>query len=693
MLSSFFNPSSVAVVGASDDTHKLRGKLLQLLRQSYAGPIYPVHPTAASIQGLAAVPDVGAIRGDIDLVVIATPGPTVATILGQAAAAGARAAVVLSSGVDSRASAAAVGSRRLRWMGPNSEGYFITAGPAVTFSGVAERVISEGRRTRPAGGQPISIVSQSGGLGFALYGRALADHLDIHAVLTTGNEGDLDCLDCVEFLLEEGRSGALLMFIEGLKHPTRFASVASRAADLGVPLIVMKVGSSEAGQRAAVSHTAHLTGSDTAYDAVFKRYGVTRAHDLEEVLATAAAFSRLPRTPVRNTAIVTTSGGAGAWAADLCAREAIEVPVLSASLREKLSQHVPAFGSTANPIDVTAAVVEDGGVNLARVLEHLQTSDEVDSVIVNMGLATTDRVQGLSSVLGPLLAAPRKPILFHSHMMADTGNPLALSQLGGHMFPSLRGCALALRAVDRYANFKKLWRNLERPPSAAPTLPPGLRGVLDNTATRKLLEAYDVPVPATFLVQSRAAAIAAATQIGCPVVLKIQSPDIPHKTEAGAVATNVGAAQVGETYDRIRSNAAAYAPQARLEGVLVQRMMPKGHELVIGVIQDRDFGPLVMLGSGGIYLEVLKEVTFAPAPISHQVAHQMIEELRIAPILKGVRGAEPSDIDALAVLLTRVGQLAWAESSRLSQLDLNPVFVYGAGEGVVAVDALAVAAG
>ncbi|MDE1145126.1 MAG: acetate--CoA ligase family protein [Azospirillaceae bacterium] len=691
MLSSFFHPSSVAVVGASDDVGKLRGKLLKLLKASgHRGAVHPVHPKGGTIQGQAAWPDLASIPGGVELVLVATPGESVPGIIAQAVDAGAKAAVILSSGVDKAALDAAVGDSGLRYMGPNTEGYYITSGVAATFAAVVEEALAAGAQP-PRPGRPISIVSQSGGLGFALYGRALAEHLDVRAVITTGNEGDLECLDAVDHLLDEQQDAAILLFIEGLKDPQRFLVTAARAADAGVPLVVMKIGRSEAGQRAAISHTAHLTGADTAYDAVFERHGVLRVLDQEEMLAAAAAFSRMPRGRVQRVAVVTTSGGAGAWAADLCGSVGIDVPLLSPALQADISTHIPAFGSAANPVDVTAQAVEDGGATLVKVLAKLQASDEVDAVIVNIGLAKTGRIHALANVLRPLFAAAAKPILFHSHILPGEENLAALAALGGQGFRSFRACALALQALDRHAVFQERWRS--RSPAApvgAAVLGP-VRGVLGEADTRHLLEAYRIPVPPTALATSRDEALAVAQALGAPVVLKIQSPDIAHKTEAGGVALNVGLDAVAATFDRVVAASKSHAPDARIEGVLVQKMMAKGHELVIGVTRDPDFGPLLMLGSGGIYLEVLKDVVFAPSPITPKEAMALIGRLKTAPILHGVRGQEPADLQALADLVSRVADLARTETS-LDQLDLNPVFVYGRGQGVVAVDALAVAA-
>lgn len=691
LLSSFLKPSSVAVVGAANDPAKLRGKLLKLVVDSgFDGPIYPIHPRETTIQGMAAYPSLCDLPEPVDLVLIATPGSTVPAIIRDAVSNGNRAAVILSSGVDIDELTAAVGDSGLRYMGPNTEGYFVPGSVAATFSAVVGNVLAGGR-TGATSGRKLSIVSQSGGLGFALFGRGLAEHLDFESVVTTGNEGDLECLDFVDHLIDAGESDVIILFIEGLKTPGRFAEIAAKAADRKIPLLVMKIGRSEAGQRAAVSHTAHLTGADTAYDAVFERFGVLRVFDQEELLAAAAALVRFPRVPARRVAVVTTSGGAGAWAADICGASGIEVPLLSEALQAQMAQYVPDFGSTANPVDVTAQAVEDGGRTLVRVLEILDKSDEIDAMVVNMGLAKRGRVAALGDLLEPLFANSSKPILFQSHIKPIDENMGELARLGGQGFHSLRGCASALAALDSHARFQSDWAGWQ--PVVAegqPILPVGARGVVEEDSVTRLLLHYRIPMPPSALASTAQQAAESADKMGYPVVLKIQSPDIAHKTEAGGVELGVGAGQVAPAYDRIMANASDYAPNARIEGVLVQKMMPKGHEVVIGVQRDPDFGPLLMIGAGGIYLEVLKDVVFSPLPIDRDRALSLTRRLKTAPILEGVRGEAAGDMDALADLIVQVGELAIQEPA-LSQFDLNPVFVYPEGQGVVCVDALVVA--
>ena len=369
----------------------------------------------------------------------------------------------------------------------------------------------------------------------------------------------------------------------------------------------------------------------------------------------------------------------------------LDVPVLSDGLQRDLSEWIPEFGSTANPVDVTANAVEAGGVPLVHVLERLQDSDEVDAFIVNIGLHAPGRISKLADILGQVFANAKKPILFTSHILPIAENMAALAKLGGQGFHSYTGCAAALNGIGRYAAFQTSWNGRKTvAPATAPKLADLKPGVLDEADTSALIKAYDIPTPRTALAASRDVAAREAAAMGFPVVLKIQSPDISHKTEAGGVKLGVAAGEVEAAFDEIMANAKAYDPQARLEGVLIQKMMPKGHEMVIGVIRDPDFGPLVMLGSGGIYLEVLKDVVFAPPPISPEEAKRLILSLKTAAILQGVRGQKPADIDALAALVSRVSEVARTETS-IEQIDFNPLFVYPEGEGVVAVDALAVA--
>jgi acetyltransferase len=671
----------------------MRGKLLDiLLKSGYPGSVYPVNPSASVIQGLKAYPDLASIPEVPDLILVAVPGAGVPEIIAEAKRIGVKSAVIMSSGVDPARVKAAAGGSGMLIFGTNTEGFYHAGHRfAATFAQVVDTYLSEGRQTaaqRP--GRPISVVSQSGGMGFATFGRLVEDELDVHAVITTGNEDFLDCLDVIDYLVDEGETGAIVLFVEGFKNGRRFGAVADRAAAAGIPIIAIKVGASDAGQRAAISHTAHLAGSDAAYDAIFRHHGVIRVRDLEALLAVAAAVSRLPVPAGRRVAVLTTSGGAGTWAADSCAACGLDVPELSSKLQNEIAKLLPSYATTGNPVDVTGQAVEDGGGTLVAVLRCLISSPEIDSILVNMGLAKPDRVAKLAAVLAPLLAESQKPILFHSHISPRQENFAALAAMGGVGVKSLRAAGLAFDALARRREA------LSIKPGKLPSVSPNFyfagaeSGVLAEKATRSLLEGYGIPAPPTSLVTTEEEAAAVAQTMGFPVVLKIQSVDIQHKTEVGGVALNIVEDTIRNRFQSILASARQHVPDARIEGVLVQKMMPPGYEMIVGIVDDPDFGPFVVLGAGGIYAELLRDTAMSPAPIDREEALRMIASLRMSAILEGARGKPRADVEALADLLVNVGLLAHTERTHLRQLDLNPVLVYPEGQGAVAVDALAV---
>lgn len=708
-LSPLFAPKHVAVVGASQDTNRIRGRLLKLLRTGgFAGAIYPVNPSSDSIQGLRAYPSVLALPEAVDLALIAVAASQVMDVLEQCAERGIKAAAIYSAGAsdadhgDRLQDRVAAFARRtgMRILGPNAEGYIDTeAGIMATFSPTLECVPPPPPGSLPLRGR-VSIVSQSGAVAFALYSRAHQAQIPVRHLVSTGNEADVEMLEVVDHLIAQRTSKAILLFLEGFRDPERFAPVAARAADAGVVLVVAKVGCSSAGQRAALSHTAHLTGADTAYDTVFRRYGVIRVDHPEQMLAVAAAVSAGALPPGKRVGIITTSGGAGGWAADICERAGLEVPELDPNLKRQLAEIVPDYGCAENPVDVTAHVVEDGGATLVRILEIVQQSSGLDMGLVIVSLVTPRRVADMEAQLAPILRASNRPIVFHSPGHPHPSGMDTLASIGG-LHLSLEGFAYAMKALDDYRLFREKW--LARPTAATapgvgcPALPAGALpahgGTLDAAQARKLLSAYGVPLPTEVLATSARRASEAAELMGWPVVLKIASSDIAHKTEAGGVALNLaGAAEVEAAYARILENAARLAPGAHIDGVQVQKMMPPGREMVVGVTNDPDFGPLVMLGFGGIYVEVLREVVFAAAPLALDDAKDMIGLLQGGAILYGVRGEAPSDVEALAQLLVAVSDLLVAHPGRIAEIDLNPVLLYPAGQGAVAVDALVVLA-
>jgi acetyltransferase len=703
-LDSLFSPASIAVVGASNDTGRIRGRLLKLLiGAGFDGPVYPVNPGHGEIQGLAAYPSVLALPQAVDLALIAVAADQVMDVLAQCEQRQVKAAAIYTAGATGLPAGqrledqVAAFARRtgMRILGPNAEGFFdAERGMVATFSPTLERIPPHARGELPNRAR-VSIVSQSGAMAFALYGRARAQHIPVRHLVSTGNEADVELLEVVDHLIAEGGSRAILLFIEGLHRPERLKAAAERAADAGIVLIVAKIGRSQAGQRAAISHTAHLTGSDAAYDAVLRRHGAIRVDTPEEMLAIAAAVSAGMHPAGRRVAIVTTSGGAGGWAADICEQAGLEVPPFQDGFKQELAAIVPAYGSTENPVDVTAQVVEDGGATLLKILRLLERAPGIDIGLIVISLVAPERLTRIEAELAEIHATSKRPLVFHSAGVADPAALAALARAGGvHL--DVDSFARAMLALDEHRRFLEQRRQdapATRLALPAPTLalPQGKAGILDARALRELFSAWDIPVPRDALAATAPEAARAAADLGWPVALKIATPDIAHKTEAGGVELNLNSpAEVQAAGVRILASARRHDPNARIDGLQVQKMMPPGRELVVGVVRDPDFGPMVMLGLGGIYIEVLRDVVLAPAPLTDGLARGMIHRLKAREILLGARGEPAADIDALARLLVNLSELAVAHAASIREIDLNPVLVYPAGHGVVAVDALVV---
>ncbi|MBH1965999.1 MAG: acetate--CoA ligase family protein [Comamonadaceae bacterium] len=703
-LEPLFSPRSVAVVGASQDTKRIRCRLLrQLLDGGFAGPVYPVNPSSDLIQGLKAYPSVEALPEAVDLALIAVAADQIMEVLAQCAKRGIRAAAIFTAG----ANGVPVGQRLqdhvaafaresgMRILGPNAEGFIDTEGGLLaTFSPTLIHVPPLPVGALPRRGR-VSIVSQSGAMAFALYSRAMKDHVPIRHLVSTGNESDVELLEVVDHLIAQASSRVILLFVEGFRDPQRFAGVASRAADAGVALVVAKIGRSSAGQRAAVSHTAHLTGADTAYDAAFERYGVIRVDTPDEMLAIAAAISAGSYPKGKRVAIITTSGGAGGWAADICEQAGLEVPEFVPEFKRRLAEIVPDYGSAENPVDVTARVVEDGGRTLLGILDLLETAPGIDMGLVIMSLVASERITGIETELAGLHAKLARPLVFHSPGVAGAEALSALARVGGLQL-GLPQFARAMCALDNYRLFRVRWLEQRKASAPALTIPPSApalhEGVIDGKTTRALLDAWKVPQPGEQIVRGVDEAVAAAQSVGWPVAIKIVSPDIAHKTEAGGVELGLqNAEEVRAASERILERVRSRMPGARIEGLQVQQMMPPGREMVVGVVRDPDFGPMVMLGLGGIYIEVLRDAVFALAPLSLDDAHGMIGRLKGRAILEGVRGEPAADIGALAELLVSVSRMAAAHANDIAEIDLNPVLLYPVGRGAVAVDALVVA--
>lgn len=705
-LTPLFRPRSLAIIGASDDPAKIRGLILaQLVKGGYPGRIFPIHPTRKTIQGMPAFAAIGDAPGPIDLALIAIPAESVPAALAQCVAAGVRSVLVFSSGFAEEEG----GEHRARQdqirtiardssmaiAGPNSVGMLDLAGPlAATFSPAIDFAALPALRANPAK-RRIGIISQSGGLGFALFNRGLKRHLAFSTVINTGNEADLDACDVLDFMLDDERTGIILMFVEAIRRGRRFVELAERALALGKPIIVAKIGRSPAGQRAAASHTAALTGSDAVHDAVFRRYGVIRADDQDDMLDIAAACALCPLPRGRRIGIVTISGGVGGWLADTLEAHGLEVPVFSAALQREIRDFLPSYGAAFNPIDMTAQAI--GNDHRLRSIAALDAAEEIDAVAVVSSLAADTRMVHERDAIAEIVARRRKPILFYSYPLPAEQARSDLAEIGVPCYTSLRGPALALSALaDRAAAAEALARQTTAPhdPAARETASRCLdaaAGTLCEYEAGAVLAAYGIATLPSLLAKDADAASDAAASLGYPVALKIQSPDIPHKSDAGGVMLGLGdAASVRAAGAAMLTRIAAAQPMARVHGILVQKMAPRGLEMIAGTVDDADFGPLLTVGIGGIHVEVFGDVATVPLPIDSPAADALLGRLRGVRLLGALRGAPARDRAAFAALLVRLASLQAAFAGRIATIDLNPVFLHAEGDGISVADALIV---
>ncbi|MBS4004972.1 MAG: acetate--CoA ligase family protein [Afipia sp.] len=691
-LDTFFSPGSIAIIGASRDDKKIPGLLLTFLRRNgFAGEIFPVNPAYDSIGDLGCFASVAAIGKPVDLAIVIIPARAVLGALQECAAAGVKNAIVISSGfaeeggesAGMQAEIAELAKRTgMRISGPNAEGYYnepqriaATFSPTVDVRPDAPRLLASQRR--------VGIVAQSGGIGFAIYNRAKAMGVAVSKVISTGNESDLAAGEFLDYLVQDDATDVILMFIEGIRDPQMFAAAARRAAETGKPVIVIKVGRSGAGERAAASHTASMAGWTAAYDAVFAKYGFVVCNDLDEAVAIAAAFAAAPLPRGDRVAVVTVSGGAGAWVADALAGEGLQIPELAASMQEKVRALIPSYGSARNPVDITAQAVHSGG--LQKVIELLEQSSDIDAIVVVVSLASETRIPVKADEIKPLIDAQRKPILFFTYTLPSQFARTELAASGIVAFSGITSLGRAVSQLVKRSRYA-LAPQVEAHPSRLETPVPAR---LSEHESKALLRNAGIDVPQEILVRDKAALAAALSTTGFPVAMKIQSRDIPHKSEAGGVQVNIrDADEAAVAYDALIGNARRFNSAAGIQGVLVGPMAGQGVEMIIGTINDPTFGPIIMTGLGGIATELFRDVVYRPAPVSEAEAAAMVAELKSAALLDGFRGAVKADKDALTKLIARISLLAAELKDSVSEIEINPARVHEEGKGVTIVDAL-----
>ena len=702
-LGALFSPQSVAVVGASPDTTIIRGRTLKvMLRHGFTGRIYPVSRSHAEVQGLRAYPSIADLPERAELAVLTIPAVAVPDELERCGKAGVKAAMIVASGFaeDSADGGVALQKRigeiarryDMAVCGPNSEGFLSAqARLCPTFSPAIEELHVPLLPERSAG--RVAVVSQSGGIGFSFFDRGRPREIPFSHVVTTGNEAALECFDVVEYLLDADGADIFVLFLETIRNADTFRRAATKALEAGKPIIVAKIGRSDAGRRAAASHTAALAGEHEVYRAMFRRYGVIEGGDIEEMVDIAATFSayrdRLPAGT--RVGIVTASGGAGGWIADACVAAGLEVPELDPGTRGKIDVHIPSYGTSQNPVDCTAQAVRKLGYS--KLASLVAESERVDSVIIVVSARSAEVYERERSNLVWVGRETQKPILIWSYTLPGASPAKILSEAGFPLIASMHNCARAVAVMAEYRGVR------ERRSRARQNIPPvdeerraRVRAALDAAGpivceyeAAPLLEEYGISLVPARLASGAKDAVEAAARFCGPIALKVQSPDLPHKHEAGGVMLGVhGAEAVARAHDAILENARRHRPDAEIRGVLIQPMAAPGIEMIVGAKRDPVFGPMLMIGLGGIRAEALRDTALAPLPLSLEDAQGLLDCLRAKSLLEG------HDRDALAALMLALAEFAAEHAECVVEIDLNPVIVHAKGRGVSAVDALLV---
>src|SRR6266540_232347 len=699
-LAPLLKPSSVAVLGASQRMNRATRVVANLQRFGYAGPIFPVNPKYDEVLGLKCYADLASTPQPADSVVVAIPAEHIPAALEEAAEAGVRAAVVLSSGF---AEAGPAGRERqaalerlakergLLICGPNCYGAFNIRLRSATFSGDMPEPLLAG---------DVALISQSGGFSTMIAERLMPQRgVGFSYLISCGNQAGLTVEDYMEYLVDDQDTQVIGAFVEGFKQPDKLREVAARAAAKRKPLVVMKVGRSENARQATLSHTGVLAGTPQIIEATLKQLGIVQVSSLNEMVETLALMSAAKDYDGGWRVVVTTgSGGECGHAADAADQAGIELPPLSTSTIQKLKRALPDFANPRNPLDGTGAMYENVEL-FPYMVRTLLEADGFDILAINLN-ADPPRPNGRAPARGfsralsaELKNGTHRLVLCFSSAIGGALDGETLKTLAESGIPYLQGTETAMQTITSLRRYRL---HLQRRAHASIGTPPrsdgrgswqGRRGALSTMAARGLLAEFGIPVVETLAAADAEQAVAAAERLGYPVALKIDSPDVAHKSDVGGVRLGCADARsVRDAFEQMLDEVHRHLPAARIDGAVVQPMAAGGVETILGVQIDPLFGPAIVFGLGGIFVEVLGDVSIRVPPISADDALEMICEVRGSALLHGVRGRAPADVGALANAIVSLAALASAHRDSLRALDINPLLVLPQGSGVVAVD-------
>lgn len=685
-------PKKVAVIGASEKSGFGGDTCRNIIKyQSNIDNVYFVNPKQESIMGKKCYKSISEIDDEIDLAVICTSQKTVVPLLKEAKTKGVGGAVVYASGYSEvgdeegkeqeRNLIEAAKELDIAVMGPNCGGYINFIDSTFSFAFVGDYANKKGK---------IGFISQSGQFCIDMLKNP---EMKYSYAISAGNSRIVQMEDYMNFLLEDEDTKVIAMYLEGVKNPIKFEECLRKAAQIKKPIVILKAGRSPKGQETAASHTGSMAGSDKTYDAIFEKFGVIRVDDMQDLRSTSAILATLKTLPKNNKfGAMCVSGGETAVSADTGYMYGIEFPNFSHETLEKLSKLLPPYATPRNPLDMTSTLAYNTD-RFADGITGVMSDENVDMCLIGFTISENVTVSNEIMFEGIKKASERmdKPIALMSFMETSRNKEFVerFINIGIPVLPTTKYGFSALKHLVEFVEYTSEDKDLEL---AIPDMTNKKETIaLSEYASKKMLSDYGVNVDLGMIVTSKEQAICEANKIGYPLVMKIESADILHKSDVGGVKLNIrNEKEVKNAYEEIMSSVSEKAPKAKINGILMQKMLNKGTEMIVGLNNDPQFGPMILVGMGGVFVEVFKDVSLYPVPLNKKEAEHMIKSLKSFKLLNGYRGGDVADIDALTEMIVSISDFAYKNKDNIKELDINPLFVYPEGEGVGIADALIV---
>ncbi len=689
-LKSLFEPQNIAIIGASHNPDKIGYQIVEnIVKGEFQGNIYPINPKGGKVAGVSAFSSIHEVLDEIDIAIITIPAVHVFDAVKSCTMKHVKNTIIITSGFSEIGN----NSEEKRIVNLARENNMRVLGPNVfgIYSSKVKLNATFGPKDIKLGN--VSIITQSGAIGIAMTGKTKTENIGLSSIISVGNKSDIDEIDLLEYLIDDDETQTILMYIEGIKGGSKLVNTFERAARKK-PIVVIKSGRSARGAMAAASHTGSLAGADEVFNDIIKQCGIIRAETIEEALDWCKFLSNAPLPKGENTVIITNGGGIGVLAADACEKYGITLYDDTKLLEKNFSGVVPNFGSTKNPIDLTgAATANDYDKALSTALKN----NNIDSVIcLGCETAVFDADEFTSTVEKQFEAYKNsKPVVFSIFGGEAIENSISKLRKGSTpIFSDVYDAVACLGALSQYScNIKKTKKEEAIPEINTQAIQEIINNVKSDNRhfllakeAQAIMNIVDIKIPKSYVAKNIDEAIKFAELIGYPLVMKVVSKDIIHKSDSGGIALNLeNKTEVIEAFESIINNCKNYKPDAHIEGIEIAEMVHSGIETIVGARVDPSFGPTVMFGLGGVYVEVMKDVSFRAFPLNKDAISGMISEIKSYPLLLGVRGDEKKDIEEVANTILKIGSILYS-CPDISDIEVNPLIVYDQGKGVKAVD-------